>query len=108
MVSGRDLFNATEARVAKERKERGSPVESQEEAKRPECACALKVLNALERLAEAFFAIWQPKQTGFSNGCWCRFFYLRNAMTKFSASGTCFTVSFIRHPVKVLERIIGA
>lgn len=68
----------------------------------PKARMRIESNDGLEKLAEAIFAIWRPRQTGHSNGCWCPFFYLRNATTKFSSSGTCFTVSFTRYLVKLL------
>lgn len=93
-------------RVASERagsKGRASFAAGKErEAECPQRARATKVNGGLERLAEASFAIWRPRRMDRLNGCSCRFFYLRNATTNFSFSGTCFTVSFIQHPIQVL------
>ncbi|XP_051036213.1 mannose-P-dolichol utilization defect 1 protein isoform X1 [Phodopus roborovskii] len=40
-------------------------------------------------LAEALVPTWRVRRADCSNGCWCRFSYLRNAMISFSSTGTC-------------------
>lgn len=64
-----------------------------------EHACAAWVMAGRPSLAEASVPTWRARRTDRSNGCWCRFFYQRNAMINFSSNGTCFMVSFIQ-PLK--------
>lgn len=64
-----------------------------------ERACAAWVMAGRPSLAEASVPTWRARRTDCSSGCWCRSFYLRNAMINFSSNGICFMVSFIQ-PLK--------